>query len=200
MCCSSVRLWLWLDCLGRHFLVGGCLWENFFFLCFAAMLRERRQAGLGPYYARAGTAPPCPGPPRTVVSQRGPGLAAPAIDVKPDTWSSWPKLSIATALPLEGATLVEHRALQGSCSSRVGPIIGIGSGHRAEELELQKWTEMDGRMDCNFDTIYFTGSRICGIGLLGAVVLRASSSSESSFNFASPFAKLATLESICATP
>ena len=103
------------------------------------MLRERHQVGLGPYYARAGTAPPCPGPSRTVVSQRGSGLAAPVIGVKPDTWSSWPKLS--DAMPRGGVDLVEHHAVQGSGSSRVGPIIGIGSGRHAEGLELQKWCD-----------------------------------------------------------
>ena len=47
-------------------------------------------------------------------------------------------------MPRGGVTLVslvEHHAVQGSGSSRVGPIIGIGSGRHAEELELQKWCD-----------------------------------------------------------
>lgn len=70
---------------------------------------------------------------------QGSGLAAPVIGVKPDTWSSWLKLS--DAMPRGGVTLVEHHAVQGSGSSRVGPIIGIGSGRHAEGLELQKWCD-----------------------------------------------------------
>eukprot|EP00435_Cladocopium_sp_Y103_P058443 s1619_g20.t1 len=104
------------------------------------MLRERHQVGLGPYYVRAGAAPPCPGPPRAVVSQQGSGLAAPVIGVKPDTWSSWPKLS-DVVVSHGGVTAVERGVVQGFGSSPVGPIIGVGSGRDAEQLELQKWSD-----------------------------------------------------------
>ena len=120
-------------------LANPCLVVDFLFLCFAAMLQERHQVGLGPYYAHAGTAPPCSGRPRTVVSDRGLSMGAPVICVKPDTWSSWPKLS--AAVHCGGVTSVEQYVVQGSGSSKVGPIVGIGSGRHAEELELQKWSD-----------------------------------------------------------
>ena len=67
----------------------------------------------------------------------GLGLAAPVLGAKPDTWSSWRKLS--DAVVRDKIDPIEPLAVQGSGSFKDGPVIGDGSGSHEEELELKTW-------------------------------------------------------------
>lgn len=103
------------------------------------MRRAEKRAGLGPYYVRPGSAPPCswervrskelPSPP--------PGMAAPVLRGKPDSWTWWPKLaSIDADRSVPASVLVATNETGLRVPQAVVPCSGLGQ--RVDEAALKR--------------------------------------------------------------
>ena len=106
-----------------------------------ALDRAKKRAGLGPYYAKPGTASPCYWGSAVLLEPPPVGWPLPAFSSKPDSWAFWPKLA-----PLQQS--LGSASAPAGFKAKVHPVpacsilSGTGSGQHADEVELSRWTSL----------------------------------------------------------